>query len=71
VVEPHVASNLVVAVLVAGALLVARAVRRSDLWRDAFRELGRRRPLALLVVAIYVLVALVWFVPDRRIEADD
>ncbi len=57
-VEPHVASNLVVAVLVAGILLVARAVRRSDLWREAFRELGRRRPLALLVVAFYVVVAM-------------
>jgi len=58
VVEPHVASNLVVAALVVGAVLVARLVRRSDLWRDAFRELSRRRPLALLVVAVYVLVAL-------------
>ena len=57
-VEPHVLSNLVVAALVAGTLLVARAVRKSDLWRDAFRELARRRPLALLVVALYVLVAL-------------
>ena len=57
-VEPHVASNLVVAVLVAGALFVARAVRKSDLWRGSLRELARRRPLALGVVAIYVLVAL-------------
>jgi peptide/nickel transport system permease protein len=56
--EPHVLSNLVVAALVAGGLLAARAVRRSDLWRGAARELGRRRPIALAVVALYVLVAL-------------
>jgi peptide/nickel transport system permease protein len=56
--EPHVASNLVVAVLVAGALGLAFAVRRSDLWSGAARGLARRRPLALAVVAVYVLVAL-------------
>ena len=57
-IEPHVASNLVVAALVAGAGLVALAVRRSRLWSDAARELARRRPLALALVAAYVLVAL-------------
>jgi peptide/nickel transport system permease protein len=56
--EPHVASNVLVAALVLGAFLVALAVRRSDLWRDAARELGRRRPVALAVVGLYVLVAL-------------
>ena len=34
------------------------AARRSDLWRNAGRELLRRRPIALAVVAVYVLVAL-------------
>jgi peptide/nickel transport system permease protein len=58
VLELHVGSNLLVAALVLGALLVARAVRKSDLWRDAARELGRRRPIALVVVGLYVLVAL-------------
>jgi peptide/nickel transport system permease protein len=56
--EPHVVSNAVVAALVAGALLAALAVRRSRLWSDAARELARRRPLALAVVGLYVLVAL-------------
>ena len=56
--EAHVWSNLVVVALVAGALFAALLVRRSDLWRDAARELGRRRPLALAVVGLYVLVAL-------------
>ncbi|MDJ0848063.1 MAG: ABC transporter permease [Myxococcota bacterium] len=56
--EPHHWQNLVVAAIVAGLALAARAVRRSDLWRDAFRELTRRRPLALAVVAFFVAVAL-------------
>ncbi len=56
--EPHHWQNLVVAALVAGLAFAARAVRRSDLWRDAFRELTRRRPLALGVVAFFVVVAL-------------
>src|SRR5262249_8600334 len=58
VMEPHVVSNLVVAVLVAGALGVAVVVRRSEQWRDAGRELWRRRPIAIVAVALYVAVAL-------------
>ena len=57
-IQSYVASNLVVAALVAGAVLAALAVRRSRLWSDAARELARRRPLALAVVGLYVLVAL-------------
>lgn len=56
--EPHVVSNLVAAGLVAGGAGVALVVRRSGPWRDAAREVWRRRPIALLVVALYVLVAL-------------
>jgi peptide/nickel transport system permease protein len=55
--QPHVISNLVVAVLAAGVLGVAAFVRRSPQWRDAARQLWRRRPIAVLVVALYVLVA--------------
>jgi peptide/nickel transport system permease protein len=58
VIEPHVASNLVVLALLAGAVLAAVVVRRSRLWSDAARDLARRRPLALAVVGLYVLVAL-------------
>jgi peptide/nickel transport system permease protein len=56
--EAHVVSNLVVAALVAGGIGAALVARRSDPWRDAARELWRRRPVALVVVALYVLVAL-------------
>ena len=41
--EGHVVSNIVVALVGIGFLLVARAVRRSRFWSDAFRELRRRR----------------------------
>jgi peptide/nickel transport system permease protein len=57
-VELHVVSNVVVAVLLLGGVLAVVAARRSDLWRDAGRELLRRRPIAIAVIAVYVLVAL-------------
>lgn len=51
-------SNAVVAALLIGGLAVAGAVRRNRLWREALRELARRRPLALAVIGIYVAIAL-------------
>lgn len=51
-------SNLVVLVLVAGGVAVARWVRRNDLWREAAVALWRRRPFAILVVALFVGVGL-------------
>jgi peptide/nickel transport system permease protein len=56
--EAHVATNLAVALLVAGAAGAALAARRSGLWRGAARALARRRPFALAVVGLYVAVAL-------------
>src|SRR5262249_14471874 len=56
--EPHVVSNIVTGVLVVGAAAAAVAAARSPLWRDAARDLWRRRPVALAAVALYVLVAL-------------
>jgi peptide/nickel transport system permease protein len=52
------ASNVIVLTLVAVAALAARAVRRNELWLRAWREVVRRRRLALGVVGVYVLVAL-------------
>jgi peptide/nickel transport system permease protein len=52
-VEGYVVSNVLVAGVVAGGVYVARAVRRSRIWSEAFRELGRRRPLALAAIAVY------------------
>jgi len=56
--QPHVVSNLVVAALAVAALGVGLFVRRSRQWRDAAREVWRRRPIAVVVLALYVLVAL-------------
>ncbi len=56
--EPHVLQNLVILALVIGALLALRAAARNDLWWAAGRELRRRRPLALAVVAIFIALAL-------------
>ncbi|HEV7734987.1 MAG TPA: ABC transporter permease [Candidatus Binatia bacterium] len=53
----HVVSNVVTVVLVLGMLLLARFVRRRPLWRDAAVDIWRRRPIALAIVALYVLVA--------------
>ncbi len=56
--EPHVVSNAVVSLLVAGGLWIVLRLRRSPLWREAGLELARRRPVALAVVGIFIAVAL-------------
>jgi peptide/nickel transport system permease protein len=57
-------SNLTLAVIVIGTLFAARAVSRNRIWREACRELWRRRPVAISVVSIYLIIggadALVW-----------
>jgi peptide/nickel transport system permease protein len=57
-IEPHLLSNLVVAGLVSAGVGVATLVRRSRPWREAAREVWRRRPFAVVVFALYVLLAL-------------
>jgi peptide/nickel transport system permease protein len=54
----HVVSNLIVLSLGVVALATVLAARRSALWRETARELVRRRPLALAVVALYVTIGL-------------
>lgn len=51
-------SNIVVLLLVAGAIWLARAATRSRYWRESARELWRRRRLALIVIGVFVFVAL-------------
>jgi peptide/nickel transport system permease protein len=57
-VEAHVVSNAVVALLVVLGVGTALRVRRNALWAGAARELTRRRPLALAVIALYLAIAL-------------
>lgn len=49
-------SNAVVMLLIGGVVLVARAIKRNDIWRQAFQELWRRRPLSIVVLLLYVAV---------------
>jgi peptide/nickel transport system permease protein len=56
VLEHHWLSNAVVAVLFLGALALGLGLRRSALWREAARDLWQRRPLALVVLGIYLLI---------------
>jgi peptide/nickel transport system permease protein len=55
--EPYLISNVIVALLTLGAVGIAVAVRRDDLWTEASVELWRRRPVAIVVFALYTLVA--------------
>jgi peptide/nickel transport system permease protein len=56
--EPHVVSNAVVVLLLAFFGFVGARVRRSRLWSDAAREVWHRRPLALMVVAVFLAIGL-------------
>ena len=55
---PHVVGNLVVLALAIGTAAAVLAGRRSEIWREAGRELRRRRPIALAAIGIYVAIAL-------------
>lgn len=56
--QSHVVSNIIVVLLVLLALGAVVIVNRSELWRQSFRELVRRRPIAVAVLGLYTLVAL-------------
>jgi peptide/nickel transport system permease protein len=56
--EAHVATNVAAALGAAGAIALALRARRSPLWRDAGREVARRRPIALAAIGLYAAVAL-------------
>ena len=51
-------SNVVVVLLIGMALGTAGLVARRRLWKEALAELWRRRPIAISVVGLYVLIAL-------------
>ncbi len=55
--EPHVISNVVLAFLAAVLVATVVLVRRSRFWRESFAAIGRRRPIAVAVVGVYVLLA--------------
>jgi peptide/nickel transport system permease protein len=51
-------SNIVVVLLIGGAVLAGRHAARDRFWRENAIQLWRRRPVAIAVVAVYLLVAL-------------
>jgi len=51
-------SNVVVGLLALSLGVLALRIRGHRLWRNAFAELWKRRPIALVVVALYVTIAL-------------
>ena len=56
--EPHFISNVVVAAIVGGLVAFAWRLSKKAVWREAGREILRRRPIALTVVGLYLIVAL-------------
>ena len=55
--EPHVFSNIVSVILIAGTGLVVHVVRRDRLWSEAAQQLWSRRKVAIMVVGIYLAIA--------------
>ncbi len=51
-------SNIAVLVLVALGFLGWRTIRRNRLWSEALRALWRRRRISLVIIAVYVVIAL-------------
>jgi len=68
-------SNLIVTAFIVGAVFVVRIVRRNRLWREAMRQLWQRRRISLLIIAVYVVVALLdsvaWVGGDISADASD
>ena len=55
---PWMLSNFVVVLLVGLMVWGYILVSRRRLWKEAFAELRRRRPIAISIVGLYVLIAL-------------
>ncbi len=68
----HWLSNIVVVLLLVGAVLAGRHVIRDRFWRENAIQLWRRRPVTIVIIGIYLLIALLdsiaWV--DMPSEAD-
>jgi peptide/nickel transport system permease protein len=54
----HWVSNVVVVLLIVGAVLVGRHVARNRFWRENAAQLWHRRPVTIMVLGVYLLIAL-------------
>jgi peptide/nickel transport system permease protein len=54
----HWVSNIIVLLLVLGGIWLTRTLSTSRFWRESAIELWRRRRTAIVVVAVFVLIAL-------------
>jgi hypothetical protein len=73
VIEHHYFSNAVVALLVGATGWLVLRLRHNEIWLRAANELWRRRPIALLVLGLYLLVGLLDAVAwvDGEARGDD
>ena len=53
-----IVSNLIVVALISLGIATGVLISRNRLWKEAFAQLWRRRPIAICIVGLYILVAL-------------
>lgn len=54
----HWVSNAIVVLLITGAMLAGRHVARERFWRENAVQLWRRRPVTIVVIGVYLVIAL-------------
>ncbi len=54
----HWFSNIIVLLLVLGAIGLAKVVHGNRLWAESVRELWRRRPVSIVVLGVFVAIGL-------------
>lgn len=69
----HWVSNTVVVLLILGAVLAGRHVARDRFWRENAVQLWRRRPVTIVILGAYLLIALTdsiaWIDPPSEANA--
>ncbi|TMJ75794.1 MAG: ABC transporter permease [Alphaproteobacteria bacterium] len=69
----HWVSNIIVLLLILGAIYAGRYAARDRFWRENAIELWRRRPVAIGVIAVYLFIALLdsisWVDPASEANA--
>jgi peptide/nickel transport system permease protein len=69
----HWVSNVIVVLLIVGAIWAGRHAARDRFWLENAVQLWRRRPLAITVIAVYLLIALLdsiaWVDPESEANA--